>query len=100
VPWIAALRTFSFQLGSLCSLLQINQINDRGIHEFAMVDPNPMLLPQTGLGPYRAQSNFDARAFDLKSIACTQLHLVAQSFREDHASDFVYGHFGIYNTIV
>jgi hypothetical protein len=67
----------TFRLAEPLLSAVINQINDRGIREFAMIDPHSVLLPQSSLGAYRPQSNLFACAFELKSIARTYSHLIA-----------------------
>src|ERR1017187_5070345 len=56
----------------------VDQIGDRSIAGFALIDPNAVLLFEQGFGAQRAKRDFVALVFELKGVTGAEVKFLAQ----------------------
>ena len=62
---------------------------------FALINPDPLLLLDEGLGPNRAEGDFFAFAIELQRIAGAEVKFIAEGLRNENASGTVEGKLGL-----
>src|ERR1019366_1371109 len=67
----------------------VDQIGDRSIAGFALIDPNAVLLFEQGFGAQRAERDFVAFVFELKGVTCAEVEFLAQCLGNQDAPSLV-----------
>src|ERR1019366_3705498 len=80
-------RTLSSErLADMAFPVPVDQIGDRSIGRFALINPDPVLLREQGFGTQRAQGDFVAFALELKGVTGAEVKFLAPGLGDQDPS--------------